>query len=78
MNSFSEGHSFLEAVRITLDKIKGSYALGILYEGDETCLIGARNEAPLVIGLGEGRVFHCLRCPSDPSLYERLHIYGGW
>jgi glucosamine--fructose-6-phosphate aminotransferase (isomerizing) len=25
-----EGHSFPEAVRITLDKIKGSYALGIL------------------------------------------------
>ena len=23
-----EGHSFLEAVKITLDKIKGSYALG--------------------------------------------------
>jgi len=52
-----EGHSFLEAVRVTLDKIKGSYALGILYEGDETCLIGARNEAPLVIGLGEGENF---------------------
>src|SRR3990170_3054098 len=42
-----EGHSFLDAVRITMDKIKGSYALGILYEGDETCLIGARNEALL-------------------------------
>src|SRR4030043_299056 len=48
-----EGHSFLDAVRITMDKIKGSYALGILYEGDETCLIGARKEAPLVIALGE-------------------------
>ena len=52
-----EGHSFLDAVKITLGKIKGSYALGILYEGDETCLIGARNEAPLVIGLGQGEYF---------------------
>ena len=52
-----EGQSFPEAVRVTLDKIRGSYALGILYEGDETCLIGARNEAPLVIGLGEGENF---------------------
>jgi len=52
-----EGHSFLDAVKITLGKIKGSYALGILYEGDETCLIGARNEAPLVIGLGKGEYF---------------------
>ncbi len=52
-----EGHPFLDAVRMTLGKIRGSYALGILYEGDETCLIGARNEAPLVIGLGEGENF---------------------
>src|SRR4030043_1409242 len=52
-----EGHSFPDAVRVTLDKIRGSYALGILYEGDETGLIGARNEAPLVIGLGEDKHF---------------------
>src|SRR4030066_434326 len=30
-----EGYSSLEAVRIALDKIKGSYALGILFEGDD-------------------------------------------
>ena len=29
-----EGHSFPEAVRMTLEKVKGSYALGILCEGD--------------------------------------------
>ena len=69
-----EGHSFPEAVRVTLDKIKGSYALGILYEGDETCLIGARNEAPLVIGLGEGENFIASDIP--PILpYTRRFIF---
>ena len=69
-----EGHSFLEAVRVTLDKIRGSYALGILYEGDETCLIGARNEAPLVIGLGEGENFIASDIP--PILpYTRRFIF---
>src|SRR4030043_259101 len=52
-----EGYSPLEAVRIALDKIRGSYALGILFEGDEKCLIGARKESPLVIGIGEGEYF---------------------
>jgi glucosamine--fructose-6-phosphate aminotransferase (isomerizing) len=52
-----EGCSFLDAVRMALDKIKGSYALGILFEGDEQCLIAARKESPLVIGLGEGEYF---------------------
>jgi glucosamine--fructose-6-phosphate aminotransferase (isomerizing) len=52
-----EGNSSLEAVRIALDKIKGSYALGILLEGDEQSLVAARKESPLVIGLGEGEYF---------------------
>src|SRR4030065_119208 len=69
-----EGHSFLDAVKTTLGKIKGSYALGILYEGDETCLIGARNEAPLVIGLGEGEYFIASDIP--PILpYTRNFIF---
>jgi glucosamine--fructose-6-phosphate aminotransferase (isomerizing) len=52
-----EGNSSLEAVRKALDQIKGSYALGILFEGDEECLIAARKESPLVIGLGKGEYF---------------------
>ncbi len=52
-----EGNSPLEAVRIALDKIKGSYALGILLEENEQSLIAARKESPLVIGLGEGEYF---------------------
>lgn len=52
-----EGYAFLEAVREALNQIKGSYALGILFEGDEYCLIAARKESPLVIGLGEGEYF---------------------
>jgi len=69
-----EGHSFLDAVRMTLSRIKGSYALGILFEGDETCLIGARNEAPLVIGLGESEYFIASDIP--PILpYTRNFIF---
>jgi glucosamine--fructose-6-phosphate aminotransferase (isomerizing) len=52
-----EGCSFSDAVRMALDKIEGSYALGILCEGNEECLIAAKKESPLVIGLGEGEYF---------------------
>ena len=69
-----EGHSFLDAVKMTLGKIKGSYALGILYEGDEKCLIGARNEAPLVIGLGEDEYFIASDIPPILS-YTRNFIF---
>jgi len=52
-----EGYSSLEAVKIALDKIKGSYALGILIEGDERSLIAAKKESPLVVGIGEEEYF---------------------
>jgi glucosamine--fructose-6-phosphate aminotransferase (isomerizing) len=51
------GGSFPDAVRGALGQIKGSYALGILYEGDGGCFIVAKKESPLVIGLAEGEVF---------------------
>ncbi|MEI9477577.1 MAG: glutamine--fructose-6-phosphate transaminase (isomerizing), partial [Deltaproteobacteria bacterium] len=52
-----KGCSPLDAVRKALDKIKGSYALGILIEGDSRTLIAAKKESPLVLGLGEGEYF---------------------
>jgi glucosamine--fructose-6-phosphate aminotransferase (isomerizing) len=54
---FEEGLSPLEAVQTALSKVQGSYALGILFEGNEKCLIAARKESPLVIGLGAGEYF---------------------
>jgi glucosamine--fructose-6-phosphate aminotransferase (isomerizing) len=69
-----EGYSSLEAVRIALDKIKGSYALGILVEGEEQSLIAARKESPLVIGLGKGEFFIASDIP--PVLpYTREFIF---
>src|SRR4030043_180305 len=69
-----EGSSFPDAVRMTLDKIRGSYALGILFEGDEKCLIAARKESPLVLGLGEGEYFIASDVP--PLLpYTRDFVY---
>ncbi|MEW6377020.1 MAG: glutamine--fructose-6-phosphate transaminase (isomerizing) [Thermodesulfobacteriota bacterium] len=69
-----EGYSSLDAVRIALDKIRGSYALGILFEGEEQCLIAARKESPLVIGMGEQEYFIASDIP--PILpYTRNFIF---
>jgi glucosamine--fructose-6-phosphate aminotransferase (isomerizing) len=69
-----EGNSPLDAVRIALDKIRGSYALGILFEGDEECLIAARKESPLVVGLGMNEYFIASDVP--PILpYTRNFIF---
>lgn len=52
-----KGNSFEQAVRNALKKIKGSYAIGVICEEEPKKLIAARNESPLVIGLGEKEWF---------------------
>ena len=42
------------AVRSALAKVKGSYAVGILWRGQPDMIVAARNHSPLVIGTGNG------------------------
>jgi glutamine---fructose-6-phosphate transaminase (isomerizing) len=48
---------FLAAVRHALRRIRGAYALAMFSLDDPELLVGARLNAPLVVGLGEGESF---------------------
>ncbi len=55
MEYYYTGHSdLMDAVYSMLDRIKGSYALGILCSDCPGQIIAARKDAPLLIGYGEG------------------------
>ena len=47
----------LTAVRQALQKIRGAYAVALYSHDDPELLIGARLNAPLVVGMGEGEWF---------------------
>ena len=51
-----EGADFVEAVRLSIAAMSGSYALGIIREKEKT-LIAAKKESPLVLGVGDGEFF---------------------
>lgn len=53
-----------DAVRNALNKVEGSYALGILFADQPDKLIGARNESPLIVGLGDNENFIASDVPS--------------
>ncbi|HLQ62805.1 MAG TPA: glutamine--fructose-6-phosphate transaminase (isomerizing) [Candidatus Acidoferrales bacterium] len=48
---------FLAATRVALNRIRGAYALAMFSLEDPELLVGARLNAPLVVGLGEGEYF---------------------
>ena len=47
----------IEAVKAALSRIRGAYALGFIFAGDDNLMIGARNGPPLAIGYGEGQMY---------------------
>ncbi|MEL7042442.1 MAG: glutamine--fructose-6-phosphate transaminase (isomerizing) [Pseudomonadota bacterium] len=52
-----QGADPIAAVKSTLAKLEGAYALGIVFEGHEDLMIGARQGSPLVIGVGQDEMF---------------------
>ncbi len=53
----SQGADYLQAVRLTLKEIRGSYALVLVNAREPRMLVAARKESPLILGLGEGEYF---------------------
>jgi glucosamine--fructose-6-phosphate aminotransferase (isomerizing) len=53
----SQGHDPVEAVRTTLSKLRGAFALGFIFAGQDDLMIGARNGPPLAIGYGKGEMY---------------------
>lgn len=55
--NMADGANPQEAVHKALGKLKGAFAIAVLFEGKDDLLIGARKGSPLVIGLGDGEMF---------------------
>ncbi|MGO4386238.1 glutamine--fructose-6-phosphate transaminase (isomerizing) [Microvirga sp. 2YAF29] len=52
-----QGRPPVEAVAVSLPRLRGAFALGFLFSGEDDLLIGARHGAPLAIGYGHGEMY---------------------
>ncbi|WP_297536173.1 glutamine--fructose-6-phosphate transaminase (isomerizing) [Thermococcus sp.] len=64
--------SFEEALRRALLKLKGSFALGIIYTEEPDRLYFVRNESPLVLGIGRGEMFAASDVPAFLEYTNRV------
>src|SRR5829696_4765928 len=53
----SAGMDPVSAVQSTLDRLRGAFSLGFLFEGEENLIVGARLGSPLAIGYGDGEMY---------------------
>ncbi len=54
---FNKTGDYLKAINQSLPKLEGSYALGIIFHGNEDCLYAVRKGSPLVIGKNKQELF---------------------
>jgi glutamine---fructose-6-phosphate transaminase (isomerizing) len=47
----------VDAARRALPRLKGAFALGLIFAGEDNLIIGARQGPPLAIGHGEGQMY---------------------
>ncbi|MBA4782184.1 MAG: glutamine--fructose-6-phosphate transaminase (isomerizing) [Rhizobiales bacterium] len=50
----ASGETPVSAARLALKRLRGAFALAILFEGEDDLMIGARRGSPLAIGHGDG------------------------
>ena len=60
------------AVFLALKKLKGSYAIAVICEDEPDKLVGARNESPLVVGVGDNENFLASDTPALLKYTNRM------
>ncbi|MDP3299779.1 MAG: glutamine--fructose-6-phosphate aminotransferase, partial [Phenylobacterium sp.] len=56
-SQLATGLAPLDALKATLDRLTGAFALAVLIAGEDEAILGARRGSPLVVGYGEGEMF---------------------
>ena len=56
-DNLKQGKPPVEAARIALARLRGAYALGIIFAGDDDLMVAARQGPPLAIGHGDGETY---------------------
>jgi glucosamine--fructose-6-phosphate aminotransferase (isomerizing) len=52
-----QGLSPADAARSALQRLKGAFALGLIFAGEDNLMIGARQGPPLAVGHGQGEMY---------------------
>jgi glucosamine--fructose-6-phosphate aminotransferase (isomerizing) len=71
---YAESHDIVKSVRSALEKLEGSYALGVLCKDFPDRIVAARKESPLIVGLGDGENFIASDVPAVLEYTRKVHF----
>jgi len=64
----------VEAVMKAVDRMEGSYALGVLCSKEPDKLVAVRKDSPLIVGLGEGENFIASDIPAILNRTRKIYL----
>jgi glucosamine--fructose-6-phosphate aminotransferase (isomerizing) len=67
-----EGLSPVQAMKKAMPRLKGAFALAIIFAGHDDLMIGARRGAPLAVGYGDGEMYLASDALAMASLTDRI------
>lgn len=73
VEEFYEG-DLIEAVRRTLAKVDGSYALGVVSVHEPDKIVAARKDSPLIVGIGQGENFIASDIPAILNHTREIYL----
>lgn len=73
LDSYYQG-DILEAVKKTISRLEGAYALGIVSKDNPEELIAVRKDSPLILGIGEGENFIASDIPAILKYTRNVYI----
>ncbi len=68
--------NIIDCLRKVLNKLVGSYALGVLFVETPDCFYAVRKDSPLVVGLGEGENFIASDMPALIKYTRKFILLG--
>ncbi|MGP1410642.1 MAG: glutamine--fructose-6-phosphate transaminase (isomerizing) [Peptoanaerobacter stomatis] len=68
-----DSKDIMKAVNLTVKRLRGAYALGIIYKNEPDKIIAVRNESPLVVGIGKGENFFASDIPAILSYTKEVY-----
>ncbi len=73
-----QGWAPVDAVRETLGQLRGAFALGFIFAGQDDLMIGARNGPPLAVGYGKGEMYLGIGRDRARAVHRQHQLSGGW
>ncbi len=72
--NIKKGNNLLDALYLSLEQIRGSYALGVISKAEPDKIVCVRKDSPLIIGLGDGENFIASDMPAILNYTKDIYL----